>query len=85
VSTKKLMRARVSAASGEPEAGKRCEGYASARKVATMPDSVMIEPLKLIVGTRPRWRGHVSLGMWIGWGAIAYRINIQIPWVPRLV
>jgi hypothetical protein len=54
VSTKKLMRARVRAALGSPAAGKRCDGYASARNVETMPDSAMISPLKSMVGTRPR-------------------------------
>ena len=43
VSTKKETRARNSGASGEEcEAGRRCDGKASARKLETIADSVMI-------------------------------------------
>lgn len=45
VSTKKLMRARRRAPSLASEAGRRCEGWASARNWATMADSVIISPL----------------------------------------
>jgi hypothetical protein len=83
VSAKKLMRARVRAASGAPAAGKTCEGYASARKVATMADSVMISPLKSIVGTRPRCervRGISYRKM-----SSTYRVDVKIPLLPRLL
>ena len=43
VSTKKDTRARNSGASGEEfEAGRRCDGKASAKKLETMADSVTI-------------------------------------------
>lgn len=52
VSTKKAILARLSAPSAE--GGTRWDGYWSARKVATIADSVIISPLKLSDGTRPR-------------------------------
>lgn len=84
MSAKKLMRARVSASLGLPAAGKRCDGYASARKVATMPDSVRISPLKSMAGTRPRCGGHVGSCDGLVLDA-TYWVDLQVPVFPWLV
>lgn len=80
VSTKKLTRARMSAACGELlDGGRRCDGKRSARNCATMADSMMISSFRsasvyLIEGTSPRciqgwWLAIHHDSQWVSLGS----------------
>jgi len=91
VSANKLTLARKSGEYGSlKEGGRRWDGRESAKNCATMADSMMISSFRmpfeyLMLGTKPRYRSHVSSGRRLRRLKLPYRVHLEIPWFTRCV